>query len=262
MKLCICNMGYQPSVRHLALQLFQGVSNVCFGEGGQHSSLLPSVPASLKEKQTVIKWKCVPPSCNLWEHWGGLKDSAPCLFLQIHEGKPNVCEKGMWPSELDLLPVSRYTNHRTCGNIREHVHLCKMEVTVAHLHTSLRRTGKDSVLSECLVLWIKAVALHSCLTVSSLRPSAVDDVILNVSLSDQHFTEGCCSSPLHTDTSLHWGIKVLLPYVPVLIPRSRSVYVYKPVLLCVFALTCVWEREMMMMMMMMIMSAPFLLGLL
>lgn len=81
------------------------------------------------------------------------------------------------------------------------------------------------------------------LTVSSLRPSAVDDIIPNVSLSDQHFTEWCCSSTLHMDTLLPRGIKALLPFAPVLIPISKSVCMYKPVFLCMFVLACVCVCE-------------------
>lgn len=89
----------------------------------------------------------------------------------------------------------------------------------------------------------KRVALHSCVMVSSLRPSAADDIILNVLLSNKHFTEGCCSSALHTDTLLHWGIKAFLPFVPLLIPRGRSMYMCKPELACMFVLACVCDRE-------------------
>lgn len=133
-----------------------------------------------RRKQSITKWKCVLPSCNHWEYWGGVE---------------------------------------------------------------------DSVLPECSVLWIKAVAVYSCVMVSLLRPSAVDNVINNILLSKQHLMEECCSSTLCMDTLLHWGIKGLLPFVPGLNPRSRSVYIYKPVLVCVHV------REMMM-------STSFSLGLL
>lgn len=201
-----------------------------------------------RRKQSIIKWKCVPPSCNHWEYWGGVEDSASSLFLQTHEKKTSGCDK-TWPSELDFLLESKYTNDCLCGNICEHVHICKMVVMVVYLHTSLRRTGEHSVLPECSVLWIKAVAVYSCVMVSLLRPSAVDNVINNILLSKQHLTEECCSSTLCMDTLLHWGIKGLLPFVPGLNPRSRSVYAYKPVLVCMHV------REMMM-------STSFSLGLL
>lgn len=68
--------------------------------------------------------------------------------------------------------MSGYTNDCLCGNICEHVHLCKMVLmvlTFTHLWE-----GQGNALSSLSVWYYgKAVTLHSCVMVSSLRPSAL-----------------------------------------------------------------------------------------